>query len=206
LAVVAAPVAALALVWFLLFPIGFRYIYSHIGKTAVTPQLGVPSESVTVTTSDSLELAASHVPSKNRAAVVVFPGATRAEEARMLSRHGYGVLLLDPRGQGSSEGDVVRWAGDRDLLAGAEYVRERPDVDPDRVGGFGFSIGGEMLLEAAAQSDAFSAVASEGAGGRVGDEDVSGVARLLVEPTFAMMTAALSVFDSVKEIGDERAS
>ena len=196
LTVVAASVLALAIVWFLVFPIGFAYIYTHTGKGPVTPELGVPYESVTVTTSDSLELAAFYVPSKNRAAVVLFPGATRPEQARMLIRHGYGVLLLDPRGQGRSEGDIVRWAGDRDLQAGVEYLRSRPDVDPERIGGFGFSIGGEMLLEAAAQSNGFKAVVSEGAGSRVGDEDVSGPARLLAEPNLAVMTAALTVFSN----------
>jgi dienelactone hydrolase len=90
----------------------------------------------------------------------------------------------------------VRWAGDRDLLAGVEYLRSRPDVDPDRIGGFGFSIGGEMLLEAAAQSDGFKAIVSEGAGSRVGDEDVSGPARLLAEPNLAVTTAALTVFSN----------
>jgi hypothetical protein len=189
-------IALLAIVWFLVFPIGFAYIYTHTGKGAVTPALGVPYESVTVTTSDSLELAASYVPSQNRAAIVLFPGATRPEQVRMLIRHGYGVLLLDPRGQSNSEGDTVRWAGDRDLLAGVEYLRSRPDVDPGRIGGFGFSIGGEMLLEAAAQSDGFKAIVSEGAGGRVGDEDVSGPARLLAEPNLAVMTAALTVFSN----------
>ena len=196
LAVAAAPFLALAIVWFLVFPIGFAYIYTHTGKGAVTPELGVPYESIIVTTSDSLELAASYVPSRNRAAVVLYPGATRSEQARMLIRHGYGVLLLDPRGQGNSEGDIVRWAGDRDLLAGAEYLRGRPDVDPGRIGGFGFSIGGEMLLEAAAQSTGFKAIVSEGAGSRVGDEDVSGPARLLAEPNLALMTAALTVFSN----------
>ena len=106
------------------------------------------------------------------------------------------MLLLDPRGQGASEGDTVRWAGDRDLLAAVAYLRGRPDVDPDRIGGFGFSIGGELLLEAAAQSGGFDAIVSEGAGSRVGDEDVSGAARLLAEPNLAVMTAALSVFSN----------
>ena len=115
LIVVATPVLAWAIVWFIVFPIGFAYIYVHTGRSAVTPDLGVPYETVTVVTNDSLNLAASYVPSRNRAAVVLFPGATRSREARMLIRHGYGVLLLDPRGQGSSEGDIVRWAGDRDL-------------------------------------------------------------------------------------------
>ena len=196
LAVAAGPVLALTIVWLLVFPIGFAYIYTHTGKGIVTPKLGVPYESVTVTTSDSLDLAASYVPSQNRAAVVLFPGATRSEQARMLIRHGYGVLLLDPRGQGNSEGDTVRWAGDRDLLAAVEYLRHRPDVDPDRIGGFAFSIGGEMLIEAAAQSNGFSAIVSEGAGGRVGDEDISGPARLLAEPNLAVMTAALTLFSN----------
>src|ERR671911_19535 len=196
LATATGVVAALLSLTFIVFPVGYAYIYTHTGRTAVTPDLGVPFESVNVTTSDDLELAASYVPSKNRAAVILFPGATRADEARMLIRHGYGVLLLDPRGQGRSEGDTVRWAGDRDLQAGVEYLRSRPDVDPDRIGGFGFSIGGEMLLEAAAQSTGFKAVVSEGAGSRVGDEDVSGPARLLAEPNLAVMTAALTVFSN----------
>jgi uncharacterized protein len=196
LTALAAAAAAPLIIWFFVFPVGFSYIYTHTGRTASTPDLGVPSESVTVTTSDSLELEAWYVPSKNRAAVVVYPGATRAEQARMLIRHGYGVLLLEARGQGTSEGDTVRWAGDRDLLAGAAYLQNRADVDPSRIGGYGFSIGGEILLEAAAQSTALTAVVSEGAGERVGEADVSGAARLLSAPTMAMMTAATTVFSN----------
>src|SRR5215203_3404437 len=194
--IAAAPVVGAMLVWLIVFPIGFSYGYTHTGRTAVAPDLRVPYESVTVTTTDSLELTASYVPSKNRAAVILFPGATRSDESRMLIRHGYGVLLLDPRGQGASEGDTVRWAGDRDLLAGAEFLRTRPDVDPDRIGGYGFSIGGEILLEAAAQSDAFRAVVSEGAGERVGEADVSGPAQWLVRPMQGVMTGALTVFSN----------
>jgi dienelactone hydrolase len=196
LAFAAAVVLAPLILWFLVFPVGFSYIYTHTGGTPSTPELGVASERVTVTTSDSLELAAWYVPSQNRAAVIVFPGPSRAEEARMLVRHGYGVLLLEPRGQGNSQGDTVRWAGDRDLLAGVAYLRSRADVDPARIGGYGFSVGGEILLEAAAQSTVFRAVVSEGAGERVGEADVSGAARLLVRPMQAVMTAATTVFSN----------
>jgi uncharacterized protein len=188
--------AGMAAVWFLVFPIGFSYIYSHTGGGAVTPDLGVPYQQVTVRTSDSLELAGTYVVSKNRAAVVLFPGMTRSKEARMLIRHGYGVLLLEPRGEGRSQGDNVRWAGDRDLLAAVRYLRDRPDVDSSRIGGFGFSVGGEMLLEAAAQTTGFKAIVSEGAGGRVGQEDIAGPARILTDPNLAIMTAALSVFSN----------
>jgi dienelactone hydrolase len=193
---VGAVALALATFWFIVFPVGFPYIYTHVGQTTTAPDLTVSSERVTVTTSDSLDLAATYVPSKNGAAVIVFPGATRVEEAQMIARHGYGVLLLEPRGQGASEGDTVRWAGHRDLNAGANYLQSRPDVDADRIGAIGFSIGGEELLEAAAQSTAIKAVVSEGAGSRVGDEDVSGPTRLLAEPNLAVMTAALTVFSN----------
>jgi fermentation-respiration switch protein FrsA (DUF1100 family) len=196
LTVAAALAVAPLISWWLVFPVGFAYIYTHTGPSASTPQLGVPYETVTVTTSDSLELAAWYVPSKNRAAVIVFPGPARAKEARMLVRHGYGVLLLEPRGQGSSEGDAIRWAGDRDLIAGVEYLQSRSDVDPARIGGFGFSIGGEILLEAAAQSPGFRAIVSEGAGERIGGVDVSGAERLLASPMQTVLTAATTVFSN----------
>ena len=113
------------------------------------------------------------------------------------------------RGQDGSDGDTVRWAGDQDLLAGAAYLQRRPDVDPARIGAVGFSVGGELLLRAAAQSDSIRAVVSEGAGERVGETDVSGLARLLVDPSQAVMTAATAVFSNhappppiVDRIGD----
>ncbi len=196
------PVVAVPLLFvFIVFPVGYSYIYTHTGRTATTPDLRVPYERVTVTTSDSLELAGSYVPSKNRAAVILFPGATRSNEARMLIRHGYGVLLLDPRGQGRSEGDTVRWAGDRDLLGAVDFLRTRADVDPHRIGGFGFSVGGEILLEAAAQSNGLKAVVSEGAGIRLGEglekkDGVSGVEKLLWGPMSTVMTAAATVFSN----------
>jgi hypothetical protein len=88
-------VAALALLALVVFPIAFAYGYTHLGRTGPLRDLGVPYETVTVTTSDSIELAAAYVPSKNRAAIVVFPGRSALEEGQMLARRGYGVLLLD---------------------------------------------------------------------------------------------------------------
>ena len=69
-------------------------------------------------------------------------------------------------------------------------------MDAERVGAVGFSVGGELLLEAAAQSDSIQAVVSEGAGERVGEADVSGFAQLLVDPAQAVMLAATTVFSN----------
>ena len=59
---------AFATFWLVVFPIGFAYTYTHTGRGVVQPDLRVPYEHVTVTTSDSVELTGSYVPSKNRAA------------------------------------------------------------------------------------------------------------------------------------------
>ena len=195
LTIVLGAVAAVAVFALVVFPVGFAYTYTHTGRGVVEPDLRVPYERVTVTTSDSLELTGSYVPSKNRAAVILFPGATRSADASMMIRHGYGVLLLNPRVQGTSEGDTVRLAGDRDLIAGAEYLKTRPDVDDDRIGGYGFSVGGEILLVAAAQSDDFKAVVSEGAGFPAGEVDLEGADRIF-RPAWVALGAAVAVFSN----------
>ncbi len=47
-----------------------------------------------------------------------------------------------------------------------------PDVDPTRIGGIGLSVGGELMLEAAAETKDLAAVVSEGAGARTRAEEV----------------------------------
>ena len=124
---------------------------------------------MTVTTSDGLDLAGWYVPSKNGAAVIAFHGRTKAQpHARMLARHGYGVLILDRRGEGESEGDgsMFGWGGTPDIHAAVDFLKARPDVDPARIGGIGFSVGGEVMLQAAAENPDLAAVVSEGAGSR----------------------------------------
>ncbi len=115
----------------------------------------------------------------------------------MLARHGYGVLLFDRRGEGESDGDpnAFGWAGERDLKAAAAFLQRRPDVDPDRIGGIGLSVGGEMLLEAAAESSAFKAVVSEGAGARSIREVLEKRAWSEV-PMQALITTGLALFSN----------
>jgi dienelactone hydrolase len=62
-------------------------------------------------------------------------------EAELLARHGHGVLLFDTRAAGESEGELASW-GDRerfDVLAALEFLSARSDVDPRRIGMYGFS-------------------------------------------------------------------
>jgi uncharacterized protein len=162
--------AVLATTLLVVLPAAIAIVATHKARSPVaTVSLGRPHESVTLTTSDGLTLRAWYVPSRNGAAVIAFPGRTQpVPHARMLIRHGYGVLLLDRRGEGESEGDynAFGWGGERDLRAGLAFLRQRQDVEPSRIGGLGLSVGGELLLQTAAHTRALRAVVSEGAGQR----------------------------------------
>jgi dienelactone hydrolase len=130
--------------------------------------------------------------------IVAFGRKGTQRPARMLARHGYGVLIFDRRGEGESDGDPNPYAwneGERDLLAAVDFLKGRPDVDPDRIGGLGLSVGGETFLQAAAHSEDVKAVVSEGASSRsVGElQSVPGGSWGPVAVN-AMITAGTAVF------------
>jgi uncharacterized protein len=191
----------LALVW-VIGPLMLAYAVTHIGRTGPVADLGVPHQRVTLTTSDGLELAGLYIPSDNGAAVIAFPGRNGPQRhARMLARHGYGVLLIDRRGEGASEGDPhgFGWSFEEDILAGIAYLKGRPDVEPGRIGGLGLSVGGEMMLHTAAGTEDLAAVVSEGAGARVISEeldDLSGASKWFMLPHLATKTSALTVLSN----------
>ena len=197
-------VTGLLVVAFLVFPVSLAYVVTHMAPQRVpAPTLGAEYEEVQFRTSDGLLLKGWYVPSKNRAAVISFPGRSGTRlQARMLVRHGYGVLLFDRRGEGESEGDwnVFGWYGERDLHAAARFLQSRSDVDPERIGGIGRSVGGEMLIGAAAESDAFKAVVSEGSSGRSIRDDIAnhgvGLPQLPALATQAVLTTATAVFNN----------
>jgi uncharacterized protein len=163
-------VAILAIAVLVVLPTGIAIFATHKARSPVEAvSLGAPYRSVQLIASDNLRLRAWYVPSRNGAAVIAFPGRSQpVPHARMLVRHGYGVLLLDRRGEGASEGDynAFGWTGERDLRAALAFLRRQPDVDPARIGGLGLSVGGELLLQTAAHTNALRAVVSEGAGQR----------------------------------------
>ena len=155
---------------FVVLPVALGIVVNHKARAPVEKvDLGRPYDEVALMTSDGLRLAGWYVPSRNGAAVIAFPGRSGpVRHARMLVRHGYGVLLLDRRGEGESEGDFNArgWGGEPDLRAAIAYLRARPDVNGGRIGGLGLSVGGEMLLQTAAHDRGLRAVVSEGAGNR----------------------------------------
>jgi hypothetical protein len=206
-ALVGAGAAAVGL--FAVAPTGVAILATHKARAPVAAvDLGRPYERVSFTTADGLRLAGWYIPSRNRAAVIVFPGRSGTlMHARLLARHGYGVLVFDRRGEGESEGDInlYGWNGEPDLAAAIGFLRSRPDVDPGRIGGLGLSVGGELLLQTAAHTSGLRSVVSEGAGARSLAEhlDMPGLGRLQrwLTPT-VVQTAAVAVLSGHRPPGD----
>jgi uncharacterized protein len=197
----AVAVGGLVVLVFVVYPFLMAYPYTHISRAEVpSNELGdLHYSDVTFETSDGLELVGWYLPSRNGAAVIAFAGRTHAQDAaRFLNRAGYGVLLYDRRGEAASEGDpnALGWDRATDVEAGVAFLKEQPDVDPGRIGGIGFSVGGEMLLEAAATSDDLKAVVSEGAGIRSVKEgwEQNGPQGWFELPVWAATTAGVALF------------
>jgi uncharacterized protein len=162
---------AIVVVTFGVMPFAQANLVTHAPRWAIDDaKLGIAHEDVRIATADGRELTAWYVPSRNGAAVLLSHGSGGSRgrvtaHIRMLARHGYGVLALDNPGNGGSEGHS-NGLGDNaqpGLDAGIDYLARRPDVDPTRIAGFGLSLGGEVLLEAAARDRRLAAVVSDGA-------------------------------------------
>jgi dienelactone hydrolase len=149
------------------------------------PQLGTETPAdrglsyvdVSFATSDGVTLSGWYIPSANRAAVVLLHGASSTrtavlDHAVLLVRHGYGVLLYDARGMGRSGGRAMAfgWYGDLDISAALGYLQTRPEVDSNRIGAVGESMGGEQAIGAMATDTRLRAVVAEGATNRVADD------------------------------------
>lgn len=169
---------ALVFAFYVIIPIASAYRAIHPTRHPVglvsPADLDLNYEDVTLRTKDGVTLSGWYIPSKNNAAVIVVHAYNGNRtgviyHAGLLARHGYGVLLLDLRAHGESGGNTFAfgWDADQDVLAALDYLQNRPDINPDRVGALGLSIGGEIVLQSAAYTSQLKAVVAEGSGFRV---------------------------------------
>ena len=132
---------------------------------------GLDYQDVTVTTADGLQLVGWYLPSSNGAAVIAqhgYKGMGRQDllvEAEFLNRHGYGVLVTSVRAHDECEGDLITLGKYEmmDFEAWYQFLLNRPDVDPDKIGIIGESMGGALSLKYASQNPEIKAVVSHSA-------------------------------------------
>lgn len=157
------------------YPYFASYGHSHPKRLAVcceTPaDRGLSYEEIAFTSIDSLTLRGWYIPSKNKGAIILMHGlaANRLmmlDIATILARHDYGVLLFDLRAHGESEGDVMPYGGPEaeDVRGAVTFLQNRPDVDPERIGVMGWSLGAQVGILAAATTSEIKAVVADGPG------------------------------------------
>jgi uncharacterized protein len=135
---------------------------------AQTAQIGVPGlKDASITAPDGVQLAAWYVPPTQGASIILAHGtgsdrSALLQELRLLAAAGFGVLAFDWPGLGQSTGSI-RWDAQARgaLTAAIDWLAVQPGVDPQRIGGLGFSIGGYLMTQVAAQDTRLRAVVLE---------------------------------------------
>lgn len=131
---------------------------------------GMVYDEVTAKTSDGLALAGWYVPSTNGVVIIAQHGykADRAEmleEAAMLHRHGYGVLISSVRAHDMSDGNLITFGKNemKDMAAWHTLLRTREDTKQATLGILGNSMGGSIAIQYAADQPDIKAVATNSA-------------------------------------------
>jgi len=135
------------------------------------------AEDVAIAAPDGLTLRGCYLPTTApaRRGVVLFGlefGSNRwacREYCQGLLDAGYDVFALEPRNQGDSDRDPkyqpLQWVTDRDvsdMKAAVEYLKARPDADPNGIGIFGISKGGSTGLLVASADRWVKCVVTDG--------------------------------------------
>jgi dipeptidyl aminopeptidase/acylaminoacyl peptidase len=114
---------------------------------------------------------------RRRPAIVICHGlgASKADFAGLATHFvgaGFHVLLFDFRAHGESEGFRTSFGHleQRDLQGAMRFLKARPDVDPERIGAYGFSMGASVVILTAAKDTSIRTVVSDSAFTSLGDQ------------------------------------
>src|SRR3954463_7632874 len=175
--VLVVPAFLLAAV-FVFMPVGTAIVDIHSLHRSIGSPPDAAYKTVSFTASDDVDLEGWYRPSQNGASVLMISGGggnrrSTLRHAKMLVRHGYGVLLYDPRGSGNSEGTInsYGWGWEKDAAAALDFLAKRDDVNPGRVGVLGLSTGADVAIDIAARRDDVKAVVADGSAA-IGYEDI----------------------------------
>jgi fermentation-respiration switch protein FrsA (DUF1100 family) len=131
---------------------------------------GLDYRDVQVTSSDGFTLSGWLIESRNGAVILMQHGYKwdrmgHLEEAVMLSRAGYGVLVMSVRSHDVNAGETITFGVEemKDLDAWYRFTRQLPDINPGRIGMLGDSLGGSLVIQYAAANNGIAAVVAHSA-------------------------------------------
>ena len=166
--VVAVPLGLLAFTVTIL-PAATAITETHKWRTPIGDPPSADYREVSFDATDGVKITGWYKPTENGATVLLVHGGGgdrtgTVRHAKMLVKHGYGVLLHDARGRGESEGQQNSWGWgwDKDVAGAMAFLKRQPEVDPERIGGLGLSTGADVLANAAAERTDLKAVVADG--------------------------------------------
>lgn len=169
---------------------------------------GLPYDDVLVTSRDGLDLVGWYVPTQNGAVVMLLHGYKgnrmgMLEEAEMLHKHGYGVLFTTVRAHDLSDGELITFGYYEmlDLEAWYQYLLSRQDVNPERIGILGNSMGASIAIQYGAQNENIKAVVAQSAFSSLDDTVSTSVKAFTGLPAFPF--GPLIVFWAELELGED---
>jgi dipeptidyl aminopeptidase/acylaminoacyl peptidase len=143
------------------------------------------------------------VPAGNAAPAIIIchgVGANKSDFSELavhLSRRGYTVLLFDFRAHGESGGrrTSLGYHEQEDIFAALDYLKTRDEVDPRRIGIYGFSLGGSSAILAAAKLDGFRAVVADSAFTSLRDQTKTAVTDFYHLPPFPFLPLVVFAYE-----------
>lgn len=164
-------IGALALAYVAAWPV----LHPKVTHPQYTPaDLDITNwEQVSFCSGDGLRLDGWFIPPnpKKDGATLIFVhglGGNRGEllsEAVTLAFYGYGALLFDLRNHGTSQGNITTlgFSEVEDVCGAVRFLQTRPEVNLERIGIVGHSMGAVAAIRAAAQIPQIRAVVAESA-------------------------------------------
>ncbi|MBN2646068.1 MAG: alpha/beta fold hydrolase [Desulfuromonadaceae bacterium] len=144
---------------------------------------------ILLTSVDGFQIHSWWQPATNGATILLLHGykmdcGEMIPAAAMLTRHGFGVLLVNIRAHGDSDGEQIRFGAVewQDIAAGVEFILEQSPHE--RIGLLGNSMGGALSLCYAGRDERIAAVAAQSPYASVRHSLKRGVKRFTGLPAF----------------------
>ncbi|MFN8412882.1 MAG: alpha/beta fold hydrolase [Anaerolineales bacterium] len=158
------------LLWLIRNPIRNAFIFAHpyraiswLGETRLE------FREVTFPSRDGLTLFGRFLPSRNSATIILIHPLGGANNdmllhAEFLAKAGYGILMMDLRAHGSSDGDTSTYGlrEANDVAGAVDYLSTRLDVNRKKIGILGISLGAQAAFRGALKTEDIRALVLEG--------------------------------------------
>jgi dipeptidyl aminopeptidase/acylaminoacyl peptidase len=183
------------------------YMNSHPPRTSMwttPPEFGLKYEAVSFRSTDDTKLKAWFVIGKGEGplpAIIVCHGlgsnrSDFVDLAAHLSEASYHSLLFDFRAHGESEGKGCSFGyhEQKDLKGALNYLTQRKEVDPEKIGVYGFSLGGAVALLAASDDPRVKAIVADSAFASLRDQFAFTLTSVYHLPTFPFLSLTLAIY------------